>query len=142
MWYQHSLSGLVEGSASRAASPSHRFTFLQALGAPGRLWLPVSSRPWWSHAHPHPSSLSGGCGSPAGPGSEAARTAGRSQRPETGGSIAAISAHKQKQQLPCSKGTSKRRAEICGHRACVGAGSSPGWGHGDVGRGRRFPARS
>lgn len=141
MWYQHPLSGLVEGPASRAGSPSHELAFLQAQGALGRLWLPASSRPWWSQAHPHPSSLSGGAGSPAVPGSGAARTAGRSHRRETGGSIAAISAHKQKQQLP-SSGLQSAELKFMwpqSLRGCWEGAGSPGWGHGqDVGRGPRF----
>lgn len=119
------------------ALPSHESTFLQAQGALGRLWLPVSSRPWWSHPHPHPSSLSGGAGSPAVPGSGAARTAGRSHRPETGGSIAPISAHKQQQQLPSSALQSAGlEIELCGHRTRV---EQPGVG--TRGGERALPAR-
>lgn len=113
------------------SSPSLQLAFLRAQGALGRLCLPASSRPWWSHPHPHPSSLSGGAGSPAVPGSGAARTA------ETGGSIAPISTHKQKQQLPSS---GLQSAQLIFMWSQMGAGSGSGWGKGqELGRG---PARS
>lgn len=81
----------VEGSASPESA------FLQAQGALGRLWLPAG------HGgailipihHPYQAALAARRALAAGP-------HGRSHRPETGGSIAAISAHKQQQQLPRS----------------------------------------